>query len=53
MKEIKAYKCHCGTLYEDQSEIRKCVQCGREICDDCAGFISMLCWKCNESMEEK
>jgi len=48
MLEVTAYKCRCGTIYENPCDIRQCRECGREICDDCAGFQSDLCWHCND-----
>jgi hypothetical protein len=53
MEQITAFKCRCGTIYEDKESIRKCTSCGKEICDDCAGFVSLLCWGCNENHVEE
>lgn len=48
MKEITAYKCRCGEIYEDIDKIFYCKECGKEICEECAGFEEGFCWECND-----
>lgn len=54
MKEIVAYKCECGEIYDDRHKIYNCKECGQEICDECGGFETGFCWKCNDKhIDEK
>lgn len=53
MKEIIAYKCQCGEIYENKDRITTCKHCGKEMCIECSGFVGGLCWTCNDKYIEK
>lgn len=43
MKKIKAFKCNCGKIYEDDTKIYSCKICGKEICISCEGYRHKVC----------
>jgi hypothetical protein len=53
MKEITAYKCACGEIYEDKEVIGVCCQCGKEICIECSSMDEDLCWGCYDEDEDE
>ena len=48
MHIITAYQCDCGTVYTTKNRIKKCKNCGKEICWECASMNINQCWECYE-----
>ena len=46
MREVNGYRCEgCGFIFEDESCISECEDCGNEICYDCS-IRTTFCEEC-------
>jgi len=48
MKIITAYQCNCGEIYKKVDSIKKCKDCGKEVCPECSSMNDNQCWSCYE-----
>jgi hypothetical protein len=51
VRKFKGYICDgCSVIHKTEAEIRKCRECGEEICDECSSFDDDYCEDCYDEL---